>query len=77
MSRPYLITYKTFTGSTVRRVWRGKDPATVRNKALHQADCASIGPVQEIAEDLFQRLQTEQRKHSPYIRIRPSVRHSL
>ena len=56
----YRIDYTDFHGRRVVKVWRAKAPCYIRNKALNQADCRSLGPVQEITAEEFQQLAERQ-----------------
>jgi hypothetical protein len=60
----YRITYTNFQGQPVLKAWRAKAPCYIRSKAGNQADCRTLGPVEEITEEEFERL-TAGKKRAP------------
>ena len=60
----YRITYTNFQGQPVLTAWRAKAPCYISNKAGNQADCRTLGPVEEITEEEFERL-TAGKKRAP------------
>ena len=62
----YRIDYTDFAGRAVIKAWRAKAPCYIRNKALNQSDCRTLGPVTEITEEEFQRRAATQVAAKPY-----------
>lgn len=60
----YRITYTNFQGQPVLKAWLAKSPYCIRRKAGNQADCRTLGPVEEITEEEFERL-TAGKKRAP------------
>lgn len=56
----YRIDYTDFNGRHVVKVWRAKAPCYIRNKALNEPNCRSLGPVTEITEEEFKRMAARQ-----------------
>lgn len=63
----YRIDYTDFEGRMVVKAWRAKAPCYIRNKALNQANCRSLGTVTEITEEVFQRLAARQTPAKPML----------